>query len=95
MGREDFISLYKQILERPTRRLNQVVLLKNYIEDAGNETQKKCSDTFITMIANLPPLFLHCLEYAIDYYVIKYSVVKLVKFDPNMPGNGEKIISIF
>lgn len=94
MDKEEFLSLYRRVLNYGWQATDfGVVLLRTYIEEQGTEKHNQYKEEFIAIIAAIPPLYKHCLAHVIDYYVNKFSVVKLIKNDPN--AQGETIILVY
>lgn len=94
MDKETFLSLYRLMLGVENIVSNTgLQLLDRYIEELGTDNHKLYKEAFITVVATLPPLYRYCINHVIDYYVNKFSVVKLIKHDPNW--REEKIILVY
>lgn len=95
MDRENFVSLYNEILKGNTGNSSGLTLIRQYIQEEGSKEQEESSDLFLNVIAALPPLYQHCLNHVLDYYVNKFSVVKIIKQDLNSLINVEQIILVY
>lgn len=95
MDRENFVSLYNEILKGNTGNNPGITLIRQYIQEEGSKEQEESSDLFLNVIAALPPLYQHCLNHVLDYYVNKFSVVKIIKQDLNSLINVEQIILVY
>lgn len=94
MDKELFISCYKKILsgnliESKTYGLG---IITAYIQEKGTDFHREHISEFIPLL-QMPPVYKHCLQWVIDYYVSKYSVVIISLSDPN--STQEHIISIY
>lgn len=96
MDKNEFITFYKLLAMANSYAPSNAghVIISNYIEDEGNDYHKIHSTEFLNMISMLPGYYRHCLKWAIDYYVNKYSVVIITKEDPNAMQNT-KVITIY
>lgn len=95
MDREYFVSLYNDILKGDAGGSLGHTLIRQYIQEEGNEEQRESSDLFLNIVAITPPLYHYCLDYALDYYVSKFSVVKIVRQSSNWMAPGEQIVLVY
>ena len=95
MDKKEFIRCYKDtLLFTPSSTHSGVEIIKNYIAEEGNDYHKIHLNDFLGLL-NIPPLYTHCLQWAIDYFVNKYSVVIITDEDPNVPMKHAKVITIY
>lgn len=95
MDKENFVSLYNEILKGDAGGNLGSTLIRQYIQEEGSKEQNEDSGLFLNIIAAIPPLYQHCLNHVLDYYVNKFSVVKIVKQDLDWLAPGEKIILVY
>lgn len=94
MDKELFISCYKKVLSGNLieSKTNGLGIITAYIQEKGTDFHREHISEFIPLL-QMPPVYKHCLQWAIDYYVSKYSVVIISLLDPN--STQEHIISIY
>lgn len=95
MDRENFVSLYNEILKGNTGNNPGITLIRQYIQEEGSKEQEESSDLFLNIVAALPQLYQYCLNYVLDYYVNKFSVVKIIRQSSNWMMPGERIILVY
>lgn len=96
MDKQEFISLYKPILEHRLYSVAGRLLIEKYIAEKGNEEQRKNSDVFLLILESIPPLFSYCVEKAVEYYLSMFDIIVLYdKPDPSILNKDGRIISIY
>lgn len=95
MDRDEFIGFYKLLLQGYMYTPSNAggAIISSYITDEGNDYQKTHNTEFLSILSMLPGYYKHCLRWAIDYYINKYSVVVITKEDPN--SNSTQVITIY
>ena len=97
MDKPTFVEYYKHILKDTlSDQRYGLEIVSAYIMDEGNDYQKTHVKDFLNLMY-IPPLYAHCLQRAIDYYVDKFSVVVVTaKPDPYVSSmNSEKVVTIY
>ena len=94
MDKEFFISCYKKVLLSDVieSKTHGLAIITSYIQEKGTDFHREHISEFIPLL-QVPPVYKHCLQWAIDYYVSKFSVVIISLSDPN--SIQEHIISIY
>lgn len=91
MDKETFIAHYKGVLGGTS---DGVEIIRNYIMDEGNSYHKEHITDFLKLLY-IPPLYKHCLQRAIEYYVVKFSIVVVTKQDPNTSMPNTEVVTIY
>ena len=94
MDRELFISCYKKVLlsDFIESNTNGLAIITSYIQEKGTDFHREHISEFIPLLQSTL-VYKYCLQWAIDYYVSKYSDVIISLSDPN--STQEHIISIY